>query len=167
MEFTLQTERDAALYLKASEWNFDSPPANHSLIEHELARLLDEENGIGFSANQMGFLYRVFAMRTNRNQPVRFFYNPRIIGSSDEISVYEEGCLSFPGLTFKVKRPSSVKVSYQDSSGEIRTEDFSGIEARCFQHELDHLDGICFIDRASKLTVAIARKKLAKRERKR
>lgn len=123
-----------------------------------------EEGGVGFAANQMGILYRVFAM--NIGGQTTFYYNPEIISESSETIVLEEGCLSFPGLKFKVKRPNNITVRYQDRNGDVHTEAMYGLSARCFQHELDHLDGVCFIDRISKLTLDMARKKLAKTERK-
>lgn len=164
MNLTLATDGDAALQQKSSVWDFANPPANSKDIEENLARLMSEENGIGFAANQMGFLYRVFAMQIDGE--VQFYYNPEILQSSDEQVFIEEGCLSFPGLFFKVKRPTYVKVRYQDSTGTFHEEELDGITARCFQHELDHLDGICFTDKVSKLTLEMAKKKRAKRERK-
>lgn len=125
---------------------------------------MTEDGGVGFAANQMGFLYRVFAM--NIGEQTTFLYNPEVVSSSDELLTITEGCLSFPGLFMKVKRPKAVRVRYQDREGEIHEEDLAGIAARCFQHELDHLDGICFTDRVSKLTLDMAKKKLAKNERK-
>lgn len=126
---------------------------------------MTEEGGIGFAANQMGFLYRVFAMKID--DEVRFYYNPEILLSSgDELVTMEEGCLSFPGLFFKVKRPAHIKVRYQCSEGRFWEEDLTGLASRCYQHELDHLDGVCFIDKVSKLTLDMAKKKRDKRERK-
>ena len=123
-----------------------------------------EEGGIGFSAIQMGLQYRVFAMKIDNE--VRFFYNPEILSYSEEYSVYEEGCLSFPELFFKVKRPASISVRFQDNVGNFYEENLTGIEARCYQHEMDHLNGVCFVDRVSKLTLDMAKKKRDKRRRK-
>lgn len=165
MKFNLQTDGAESLYVPSSEWDFENPPANSEDIESELSRLMDEEGGIGFAANQMGFLYRIFAMKID--DEARFFYNPEILTASEEQQVMsEEGCLSFPGLYFKVKRPAIVTVRYQNSKGEFFEEELSGIAARCFQHELDHLDGVCFTSKVSKLTLDMAKKKRDKRERK-
>lgn len=150
---------------RSSEWDFNNSPANIKDIESEITRLLEEEGGIGFAANQAGLAYRVFAMKID--DEVRFYYNPEILLSSEDQQVsMEEGCLSFPELFIKVKRPQYIKVRYQDSDSFWHEEDLDGISARCFQHELDHLDGICFTDRVSKLTLDMAKKKRAKRERK-
>lgn len=164
VKLTLETEGSEKLLERSSEWDFTNPPAATKDIEAELTRLMDEEGGIGFASNQAGFLYRIFAMKID--DEVRFFYNPEIIEVGEVEVVMEEGCLSFPGLFFKVKRPSYVGVRYQDSTGAKHEELLQGIAARCFQHELDHLDGICFTDRVSKLTLDMAKKKRAKRERK-
>ena len=123
-----------------------------------------EEGGVGFAANQMGLLYRVFAM--NIGDKVTFYYNPEIVSHGEEIITVEEGCLSFPGLLFKVKRPKNITVRYQDRDGNVHIEELTNLASRCFQHELDHLDGICYTDRVSKLSLAMARKRLAKNERK-
>lgn len=162
--FSLVQDGDEALKQSASEWNFSNPPAPIEQVEEALERLMRDENGIGFAANQMGLLYRVFAMQIDSE--VRFYYNPEILTKSDEEVVIEEGCLSFPGLYFKVKRAKQVMVRYQDSTGVFHEETMDGITARCFQHELDHLDGVCFTDRVSKLTLDMAKKKRDKRERK-
>lgn len=164
MSFNLQTDGADILYQRSSEWDFENPPANSQEIEVELARLMDEHGGIGFAANQMGFSYRVFAMKIDNE--VQFYYNPEVLLSSlDEQISIEEGCLSFPGLYFKVKRPAEVKVRYQNAEGRFFEEDLSGIAARCYQHELDHLDGVCFTSKVSKLTLDMAKKKRDKRER--
>lgn len=123
-----------------------------------------EDGGVGFAANQMGLLYRVFAM--NIGEQTTFYYNPEVIEQGDEIITVEEGCLSFPGLLIKVKRPRNITVRYQDRDGNVHIEELTDLASRCFQHELDHLDGVCFTDRVSKLTLSMARKRLAKNERK-
>ena len=123
-----------------------------------------EEGGVGFAANQMGLLSRVFAM--NIGETPTFYYNPEIVESGDQFITVQEGCLSFPGLFIKVKRPKNVVVRYQDRDGEVHTEELTDLASRCFQHELDHLDGICFTDRVSKLSLDMAKAKRAKNERK-
>ena len=163
MAFSLALDGDPVLRTRAVEWNFDNPPHSAITVQGEMTRLMKEENGIGFAANQMGLAARVFAMQID--QGVRFYYNPEILTRSDEQVVLEEGCLSFPGLFFKVKRAEKVSVRYQDAAGIFYEEELDGMLARCFQHELDHLDGICFTDRVSKLTLDMAKKKRTKRER--
>jgi peptide deformylase len=90
----------------------------------------------------------------------RVFINPEIIETSEETIAYEEGCLSFPGIHEKVNRPSRVRVSYLDEKFQEHDEWFEGFEARVFQHEIDHLDGKCFIDRMSPLRRQMNKKAL-------
>jgi len=114
-------------------------------------------NGIGLAANQVGVPYRVFAMRGSPENFVCF--NPRIVQPSAENIILEEGCLSFPGLLVKVKRPKHIRVRFQTPNGDTRTETFIGMTARIFQHELDHLDGRLYFNRANKYHKEIAMKK--------
>jgi peptide deformylase len=74
----------------------------------------------------------------------------------------KEGCLSFPGLWLNVKRHTDIVVQYEDVEGNKQEQTFNGIVARCFQHELDHLDGVCFVDRAAKLSLKMARERQTK-----
>ena len=95
--------------------------------------------------------------------PVPFaVFNPRIISSSEEQTLDEEGCLSYPGLFLKVKRPDWILTEYQNSKGDVIEARFEGYLAKCFQHELDHLEGICFVDKVSQLKLQLAMKKLKK-----
>jgi peptide deformylase len=114
-------------------------------------------NGLGLAANQVGVPYRVFAMR---GAPENFVcFNPRIVQAAAENIILEEGCLSFPGLLVKVKRPKHIRVRFQTPNGDTRTETFIGMTARIFQHELDHLDGRLYFNRANKYHKEIAMKK--------
>jgi peptide deformylase len=116
-----------------------------------------EWNGIGLAANQVGVPYRVFAMRA---QPQNFVcFNPRIVQPSAEQISLEEGCLSFPGLIVKLKRPRHVRVRFQTPNGDTRTETFIGMSARVFQHEMDHLEGRLYFNQASRYHREIALKK--------
>ena len=114
-------------------------------------------NGLGLAANQVGVPYRVFAMRGSPENFVCF--NPRIVQPSAENIILEEGCLSFPGLIVKVKRPKHIRVRFQTPNGDTKTETFIGMTARVFQHELDHLDGRLYFNRANKYHKEIAMKK--------
>ena len=107
-----------------------------------------EKNGIGLAANQVGLPYRAFAMRGHPQNFVCF--NPRIVQPSEQEVILEEGCLTYPGLLVKIKRPQHVRVRFTMANGETRTDTFTGMTARIFQHELDHLNGIKFFDRANR-----------------
>ena len=110
--------------------------------------------GIGLAAIQVGVPQRLVTMdlskRETEAQP-KVFINPEITGSSEEKSPYEEGCLSIPDIHEDVERPSRVKIKYLDLDGKAHEEDADGLFATCIQHEVDHLNGVLFIDHISKL----------------
>lgn len=106
-----------------------------------------EADGAGLAATQCGVTKRIFVMNTG--EIVRSFVNPVVVGREGTTSI-NEGCLSFPGLYQPVIRNETITVRYVDETGEERTETFDGLEAVCVQHEIDHLDGIVFLDRLSR-----------------
>lgn len=139
---------DKYLLQKCEDFDFDNPPFDPIEFSKELVKYMYEKNGLGLAANQVGVPYRIFAMR---GMPENFVcFNPKIVAISEKSVVLEEGCLSYPGLYVKVKRPEFVRVRFKTPNGEILTKQFVGMTARCFQHEYDHLDGIRFYDRANK-----------------
>jgi peptide deformylase len=110
--------------------------------------------GIGLAAIQVGVPLRVVTMDVSKSddeKEPRVFINPEIMSSSEERSVYEEGCLSIPDIHEDVERPARVKVKYLDLDGKPHEEDAEGLFATCIQHEVDHLNGVLFIDHISKL----------------
>lgn len=112
--------------------------------------------GIGLAANQVGLLNRVIVMDTAQREepetrdPIAMI-NPEIIWESEEPSVWEEGCLSIPGQYADVERPLKVRVQYIDLSGKKQEGEFEGLASHCVQHEIDHLNGVLFIDHLSTL----------------
>ncbi|MEO0643790.1 MAG: peptide deformylase [Pseudomonadota bacterium] len=96
-----------------------------------------------------------------KNEP-RVFVNPVILNPADELSTYQEGCLSIPEIYADIDRPATCTVRYQDLDGNEHTEDMTGLMATCIQHEMDHLEGIVFIDHLSRLKRGMAMKKLKK-----
>lgn len=141
-------------------FDFSNPPVNPLDLVTDLAETMLANNGIGLSANQCGLPYRVFVMLGQELIPC---FNPRIVDVSQETIVLEEGCLSYPDLFVKVKRPRRIKVRYADPRGQITTEVFDGMTARVFQHELDHLNGINYQQRANRYHLQQARKKKPKK----
>lgn len=119
-----------------------------------------KSRGIGLSASQVGIDLNAFVM--NCMGIKRTCVNPEIISTSDEMTVEEEGCLSFPNLRLPVNRPFSIIASWIDEQGYEHTETLMGLEARCFLHEWDHCQGICFTDRVGKVTLHLAKKKARK-----
>lgn len=123
-----------------------------------------DNHGLGLAAPQIGLNYRMFIM--GESGFYRSFWNPEIIEKSDELQKSEEGCLTFPGLFIKIPRAESVVVKATNEHGNLVEERFTGIWARCFLHEYDHLNGILFTERAGKTSLSLAknrRKKLLKR----
>lgn len=151
---------DPLLKQEMEPFDFSNPPVNPLDLVTDLAETMLANNGIGLSANQCGLPYRVFVMLGQELIPC---FNPRIVDMSQETIVLEEGCLSYPDLFVKVKRPRRIKVRYADPRGQITTEVFDGMTARVFQHELDHLNGINYQQRANRYHLQQARKKKPKK----
>jgi peptide deformylase len=124
-----------------------------------------EASGIGLAATQIGVAQRVVVMdlgqREGEKEP-RFFVNPEVVWASEETAPYEEGCLSVPEYYDAVERPVRVRVRYLDYDGKAVEEEAEGLFAVCFQHELDHLNGVLFIDHLSRLKREQAIKKVKK-----
>lgn len=138
---------DPILRTPAPEFDFHNPPTDPIQLAKDMAAFMLEHKGIGLSACQVGLLYRVFVMKTN---PIITCFNPRIVDEDRHFVNLEEGCLSFPNLIVKIKRSNKIRVRYQLPNGTTETKVFMGITARCFQHELDHLNGILFYNRADR-----------------
>lgn len=131
-----------------SDFDFENPPIPPAELATELLKYMYKTYGVGLSSNQLGLPYRVFAMR---GYPVSFVcFNPKIVYYNDKIVSMEEACLSFPGITIKIKRPSEIRARFQTPSGMVVTKKFEGLTARTFQHEMDHMDGTLFFNRANR-----------------
>ena len=156
----LVKHNDPILITQCQPFNFQEPPFDPIEFSNELVKAMYEWNGLGLAANQVGVPYRVFAMR---GQPQNFVcFNPRIVLPSSEQIILDEGCLSFPGLVVKVKRPRHIRVRFDTPNGDTRTETFIGMSARVFQHELDHLNGLLYFNKANRYHKEIALKKWKK-----
>jgi peptide deformylase len=156
-------------------------------VTDDLRRLMDDmletmydAPGIGLAAIQVGVPSRVLVIDLQRritpvdadgneiegdeqviNDP-RYFINPEVIWESEDYGIYNEGCLSVPEQYGDVERPARVRVKWLDYDGSAREEELDGLLATCIQHEMDHLDGILFVDHLSKLKRDMIMKKLAK-----
>ena len=125
---------------------------SYNLDRHHLSRVLIDNmihhEGIGISANQIGIWERAFAMvRDLENNEVMVCFNPRIIKSYSEQVEMEEGCLSYPELFLKIKRPDKIVVKYEDEDKKTHKIKLQGLASRVFQHEYDHMEGIDFTQR--------------------
>ena len=108
--------------------------------------------GIGLAAPQVGVQKRILVIDLNfedPDAPPNVFINPEIISTSANLDTYEEGCLSIPGVYLNVLRPSSIKLSYRDEMGRPKKMNADGLMARCIQHEIDHLNGVLFVDKVT------------------
>ena len=144
-------------------------------VDDDLRALMDDmletmyaAPGIGLAAIQVGVPKRVIVMdiaRQDEPREPRYFVNPEILWASEETAPYEEGCLSVPEIYDEVERPARVKIRYQNYQGQQIEEDAEGLFAVCIQHEMDHLDGVLFIDHLSRLKRdrAISKVKKARR----
>jgi peptide deformylase len=155
--FALVPENHPALYEVLPEFNFDNSPVSPSEFASTLVETCKLNKGIGLSANQCGFKHRVFVMGAG-DEYVAFF-NPKVVSMSDEMALMDEGCLSYPLLSLKIGRPKEIMVEYQDFNGQLRNTKLTGISARCFLHELDHMNGIVYTSRVKPLAFEMAMKK--------
>lgn len=142
------TYPDPSLTTPTSEFDFVDPPEDPNEIANALMKVINDKSLIGISANQIRLPYRVFVLRGAENNFVCF--NPKIVYSSEESELLDEACPSFPGITVKVKRSKEIRVRFQTPTGSVATLTFTGLTARAFQHELDHLDGVIFYNRANR-----------------
>ena len=134
------------------DWSFENPKKDTKEFAKELVDAMWKNSGLGISANQLGYSYRVFAMRGETKKESIVCFNPEIKDFSPEMNTMEEGCLSLPDVFARVVRPAHVAISYLDEDGKQEGQLASGMTARVFQHELDHLDGILFVDRLGELS---------------
>jgi peptide deformylase len=163
---TILTLPDSRLRLKAERV---------AKVDDEVRALMDDmletmyvAPGIGLAATQIGVLKRVLVLDVAKRQDETasanpmVFVNPEILWSSEETSTYQEGCLSIPEYFEDVERPARVRVAYLDRSGERREIEADGILATCLQHEIDHLNGVLFVDYISRVKREMILKKFTK-----
>jgi peptide deformylase len=130
-------------------------------FESDMIKLMLDERGMGLAANQIGITKRFFAIgyeSFDTFQKPAIIWNPQIIMQSEEKVIDVEGCLSFKDVFVKVERPKVIEVQYETTKGKTRYARLDGMESKCFQHELDHLEGITFNKRVSKLRWQMANK---------
>ena len=140
---------DPVLRMKARD--VEAPDESVAALVERMSRLMGEARGVGLAAPQVGILRRVLIYQTAEEDPVSALVNPRIVSSTEEQTVEEEGCLSLGAATVvvEVERPLGVTVEASTPSGEPVRIEAEGLEARVLQHEIDHLDGVLTIDRTT------------------
>jgi peptide deformylase len=153
----LVKQNNLILKTVCKKFDFTNPPFDPIEFSQNLIKFMYDHNAITITANQVGEPYNIFGMR---GMPENFVcFNSRIVQPSEEEILLEETCLTYPGLLVKIKRPRHVRVRFQTPNGDTRTETFTGLTARTFQHSLDYLNGITYYNRANKYHKEIAFKK--------
>jgi peptide deformylase len=159
--FPLYDENHPMMKQRIPEYNITLLP--NPVMTNTINRLkmtMKLYNGLGLSANQCGVFERVFIV--GNEEIVIVCINPKLIKASDDLIKDNEGCLSFPGLFLKVERAASVEVEYYDLQGKKYNTTFTGLTARCFLHELDHMNGITMDKHAKPLALKMAKEKQGK-----
>jgi len=157
MKLELIPFTDPILHQKTQPFDFEKPPHDPAELVAGMNALMEEKNGLGLSAPQVGIPFAMFIMRG----PIVVF-NPVIVTLSNELIRLDEGCLSYPGLSLSIERPRHLRVRYQDAKGATETATYANMTARCVLHEMDHLDGIVFLEKVSKLRLDMAIRKARK-----
>ena len=154
----LVLEKDPILKKNCEDFDFSSDDSEK--LAKQLSTDMVNHEGIGLAAPQIGVLKRAFIIGDDSG--ILACFNPEIINYSEDEDWLTEGCLSFPGLFIKIKWPTSIDVKFQDLDGTFRDMKLEGIIARCYQHELDHLNGVTFQLKAGHLALQMAKKRRKK-----
>ena len=155
----LLPEDHAVLHQEPLTWIFNPPQADPKLMYDIMLENMVYHHGLGLSANQIGMPVKVFAMRIDESDNAIVCFNPEILEESEEMVTMEEGCLSFPLLYLKKRRPEKLTIKYQNVDGDFIETKFEGLAARVFHHEMDHMKGKTFLDGVSQIFLQSARKK--------
>ena len=161
----LVKDSDPILTQPAQRFDFDNPPMDPTQLFLDMKQIMVENNGVGLAAPQIGVPYQVFLLG-NPFEPDSIFsvFNPKVVDAENE-EILEEGCLTYPGLFIKIKRPSKIRVRFSGHDGNVGTMVLEGYTARAFLHEYDHLQGITFLQRASTLQLQRAKQQKLKLDR--
>lgn len=155
---------DPVLLKPCKEWDFQNlSSVTSGTLTIDLLTTMKQEGGIGLAANQVGIEYRVLAIHIQETNELVVMYNPELTEVSEELWEHPEGCLSFPKIELTIARPKIVTVRYQDENATWHTRELKNIDAKCVQHEIDHLDGKTFKDYVSPLKFSRAIERSRKR----
>ena len=163
MNLELLSENNPQLTEVSEEWNFRIDGSPEELVR-AMSKFMTDNGGVGLAAPQLGIKKRIFIMG-NFTKLVACI-NPKIVSLSEDRGSDLEGCLSFPDLFMKVKRPTSAVVQYYTVSGELVERELTGLECRVFLHEYDHLIGVTFNQRVGNLSFKMAKDKRKKEAKK-
>ena len=164
--YQLVEEASKVLRTPQELFDFEKDGDKEQEIADKMSEAMVKFGGIGLSANQVGLNARMFVMRTEDKGIVPFF-NPELTKVSQDTDLMKEGCLSFPDIYLMIKRSTTIELKYQDVKGEEQVIMLDGLAARCVQHEIDHLNGVLFLQRASRLKLERALKARPKEQAKR
>lgn len=164
--YQLVEEASKVLRTPPDLFDFEKDGDKAQEIADKMSEAMVKFGGIGLSANQVGLNARMFVMRTEDKGIVPFF-NPELTKVSQDTDLMKEGCLSFPDIYLMIKRSTTIELKYQDVKGEEQVIMLNGLAARCVQHEIDHLNGVLFLQRASRLKLERALKARPKERQKR
>lgn len=153
--------KDSVLTTPAIRFDFEKSLSDPIDIATNLAQTMISHKGLSISAPSCGLPYRIFLLN---GQPIWACFNPIITEYSDESVILPESCVTHPGLHVKIKRPAVVRVRFFQPNGEVYNGILEGLTSRLFQHEMDHLDGIDYLTRATKFHLDQAKKSLNKKK---
>ena len=163
MIYDLVKDNDPILHQPTERFDFSNPPIDPYELVANLKETMIAKRGIGLSANQVGIPYSVFIIGDfNDPDNIVSVFNPKIVYQNEDEQLIEEGCLSYPGLFIKIKRPSLIRVRFAGPNGIVSTSMYDGIPARIFLHEYDHMSGITFHKRATNIRLSQAKKQKVK-----
>jgi peptide deformylase len=158
--YTLVDPNDPILKQPTERFDFENPQIDPKQLAEQLAETMILHNGIGLAAPQCGIPLSVFVVGNPRDRDtIMAMFNPSIVNTMGEETYIEEGCLTYPGLYIKVKRPQQVRLRFTDMNGETTTAKYTGMTARAIQHECDHLQGIIYKKKANRIHLDRAQKK--------
>jgi peptide deformylase len=152
------------LHRPAKVFDFKTETDSAKSVATVLFERMKELGGIGLSANQVGLDIRLFVLGVSDDFIT--VYNPEILEYSNDVEALDEGSMSYPGIMLNIKRSKKIKVRYQDNIGNYIETEFTGITARIFQHEYDHIMGIDFASKVSKFKLDFSKKKFANKKKK-
>ena len=156
----LEIKHDFLHSTELEKFDFNNPQIDPVDLSQSMVKFMRKEMGYGLSANQVGIPLQMFVIE---GEPAYAIFNPRITYFGEEEILLEEGCLSYPGFSLKIKRPRFMRARFQDPYGDFVTKQFDGITSRVFQHEYDHINGVDFTQKVSKMKKNMAIKKWKKK----
>lgn len=163
MIYDLVQSDNKILKQECEPFDFANPQVNPHEFAANLKESMIHHKGVGISACQVGYPLRVFAAGDPHDpENIVVMFNARIVDMSEQIVLMEEGCLSYPGLFIKVKRPEEIRIRFSNADGETTTRAYDGIPARVILHEYDHMEGITFHTRASSFHLEQAKRQKKK-----